>query len=333
MRDRLYKSLRALGSTKLTLVCVVLAGTIALLGESAPWSVGTAVAVPFGLMFVNLTVAVATNGKLRSRVGLLGFHLALACFVLLLALDRMMAFYGHVEITEGADFDPRLVTAEAGPLHPWKLDGIGFTQGGFEIAYAPKMKRRETRSRVFLSDPAAPREIVVGDDDPLVIGDYRFYTSFNKGFAPVLGYMNPQGVVLRGAVHLPSYPLNSFNQGNEWTVPGSEQKIKIWLHLPEPVYRPEDVWRFRMPEDATLVVIQGDRRHELRPGESVPLSGGRLRYEELRSWMGYTISYNPLVPWMIGAAVVALGFLLMHMLLSFRAVPWSGTEGHGANAV
>jgi cytochrome c biogenesis protein len=323
MPSQLIGAVRALGSLKVTLVGVAAAGAVALTGIETGFPVGPAIALPFALLTVNLLAAIMSGPKLRRQAGLLGFHLALAVLAALAAVDRLAALNGHVEVTEGSDFDPALVEARIGPWHPWGLERVRFRQGTFEIGYGPGVKRRETVSRVYLADEAgAWRPVAVGDDRPLVAEGYRFYTSFNKGFAPLISFVDGQGAVHRGAVHLPSYPLNYYKQGNAWTPPGSPRPVKLWLRLPEQVFKEEEAWAFGKPEGARLVVIDGARRVELTPGESTALAGGRLRYEELRTWMGYTISYNPLVSWMAGAIVVGVLSLLAHTLAKTLRLPW-----------
>ncbi|MFQ5618243.1 MAG: hypothetical protein ACE5FR_04655 [Rhodospirillales bacterium] len=324
---------RALASLWVTLAGLAAAAVVALAGQGGALPVGIYIALPFAVLFLNLVAALATTPALRRQGGLLAFHLALAGLALLIAADRLMAFYGHVEVSEGAAFDPALVEASAGPLHPWRLDEVRFAQGSFEIAYDPGMKRRGTVSEIFV--PAGRigwQRVVVGDDRPLIAAGYRFYTSFNKGFAPLLTYVTPDGLAHSGAVHLPSYPLNYFKQGNDWVLPGTEEHVKLWLHVPQPVYDEARSWRFAKPKDARLVLIEGGRRHELRPGQSVRIHGGLLRYDALRSWMGYTISYNPLVPWMLAA--VALGVLAFawHAVTKLRGTPWDPEPPRGGYA-
>lgn len=216
-------------------------------------------------------------------------------------------------------FDPALVKAEAGPLHPWRLDEVAFLQGPFDISYLPGMKRRETVSTVRV--PAGEgrwREMAMGDDVPLIVGHYRFYTAFNNGFAPVLAYTDPAGRAMMGSVHFPSYPLNDGNQANEWTPPG-RAPVQLWPSLAEPVYDEDAPWRFRRPENPVLVVIDGETRHELRPGGSVRLAGGgELGFVELRSWMGYTISASLFGPWLLAAAIAAGLALAAHLFLKMR---------------
>jgi cytochrome c biogenesis protein len=323
-----WRAARAMASLRVTLAGLIAAAVVALIGQDGTWPIGVYIALPFAVLFVNLVAAVATNPALRAQGGLLGFHLALAGLALLVAADRLTAFYGHVEVTEGTAFDPTLVEANAGPFHRPGLDRIRFTQGGFEIHYAPGMKRRKTFSTVYLADGAS-RAVTVGDDSPLVAGGYRFYTTFNKGFAPVVTFIAADGTAHSGSIHLPSYPLNYYKQGNEWEIPGTGVRMKLWLHIPSPVYAEDRAWRFRKPEDATLVLVDGQRRHELRPGDVIEVGGGMLRYEELRSWMGYTISYNPLISWILAAAAVAAFCLLWHSIARFRRSAWDRGERKG----
>ena len=327
MTDRFSNLLRPLASLWLTLACLAVAAILVLAGQYGEWRAGILVALPFSILFMNLLAALAYNPILRRQAGLLGFHLALAILALLVALDRLMSLNGHVEITEGTAFDSRLVEAEAGPLHPWRLHQVQFRQGDFEIDYAPNVKRRKTYSRVTLpATDNSSRDVVVGDDNPLIVGGYRFYTSFNKGFAPVLSYVDTNGRQHRGSVHLPSYPLNYFNQGNEWHLPDGSAALKLWLHIPEPVYDETRHWTFHKPENASLVLIDGEDRFELRAGEAQQLAGGLVRYEGLRSWMGYTISYNPLMPWMLATIFIGVLCLAWHIWRRICRAPWDTVD-------
>jgi len=309
------QTLRVIGSHNATLALLGLMAlaVIAGLGEgvtTADW-----VALPLAGLFVNLLAALAAQTTLKAQPMLFAFHAMLAVLVLLIGADRLTALNGRVEITEGAMFDPAQAEVEAGPLHPNRLGEVAFVQGGFEIRYDPGMKRRDTVSEVRIPDAAGGwREAEVGDDDPLIVGDYRFYTSFNKGFAPVITYTDAEGRSASGAIHMPSYPLNAHNQGNDWTPPGREP-LKLWLSIPEPVYDEDAAWTFRRPKDPVLVVIDGDQRVELRPGQGTALDvGGHLRFDNLRIWMGYTITANRFSAWMMAVAITACLALAVHLL-------------------
>ena len=313
----------ALASLWLTLACLVAAAAIAVAGRVFEAPIAEPIAAPFAMLCLNLLAALAVSGTLRRQSGLLGFHLALAALAALAAADRLVSLDGRVEVTEGAAFDAALVEADAGPLHPWRLDRVRFVQGGFEIRYGPGMRRRDTDSQVLVPQAGGGwREVVVGDDRPLVAGGYRLYTSFNKGLALRLTYFDAAGAAHSGAIHLPSYPLNHFRQGNDWTLPDGSAAVKLWLSMPRAIYDEAAAWRFRTPDDAVLVVIDDDGRRELRPGGSLAVGHGRLRYDGIGTWMGYTIAYAPLAPWMLAAAAVAVVCLGWHAAGKFRRLSW-----------
>jgi len=328
MNQTLVALLRPIGSHGVTLVLLGAVALVVVAGLVAGVPVADWIALPLAGLFVNLAAALAAHGTLRAQPMLFAFHAMLAVLVLLVGADRLTALRGHVEVTEGAMFDPALAELDAGPLHPWALDKVSFVQGGFEIRYAPGMKRRETVSQLRIPDAAGQwHEATVGDDDPLIVGNYRFYTSFNKGFAPVLTYTATSGASATGAVHMPSYPLRDFDQGNDWTPPGGAP-LKLWLSISEPVYKPDEAWVFRKPEDPVLVVVEGDQRHELALGQATALAGGAaIRFEGLRTWMGYTITANLFNAWMVAIAVAAGLALVVHRWTRFApAAAGAGSE-------
>ncbi|HYH22172.1 MAG TPA: hypothetical protein VD995_26485 [Azospirillum sp.] len=307
-----------------TLVWMAAAGLILAAGLALDAPVGAWLALPcFGLC-VNLAAALGVNERLRRQPGLLVFHVGLAVLALLAAAGRLTALNGTVEVTQGTPFEAGHVEGRAAPLHPWRLDRVGFVQGPFSIGYDPGMLRRHTRSTVHV--PVADggwESVEIGDDRPLKMFGYRFYTSPNKGYAVVLTHIAADGASRTGAVHLPSYPLNEHRQANRWPMPGGPV-VDLWLHMPEPVLDENAAWSFRLPEEATLVVEAGGARHELKPGQEVPIGAARLRYDELRAWMGYTVFYDPTLPWLAAAALVASAGLGWHAVGKIRAVSGDG---------
>ena len=59
-----------------------------------------------------------------------------------------------------------------------------------------------------------------------------------------------------------------------------------------------------------LTVRVHGRRFELQPGETADVPGRRLTYAQLGSWVGYRISYDPTMPWLIATVVAAVASLL-----------------------
>jgi cytochrome c biogenesis protein ResB len=313
-----------LASLELTLALMAAVLAVLCWSRVTDREVGRILVVPFALLFVNLAAAVAHHQTLRRQVGLLVFHLGLAMLALVAAVGRLLALDGHVEVAEGTPFDVANVVSEAAPFHPFGLAGASFVQGPFTIDYEPGMHRRHTRSTVYVAEGGTGwRQAVVGDDHPLLIGGYRLYTTANKGFAPILTWIDADGREQTGAFHLPSYPANDDRQGNEWALPDGSGSVVLWLEMPTPVLDEHAAWSFHVPADARLAVVNGERRDVLVPGQSIALGQGRLRYERLSSWMGYAIFYDPTLPWLLAAALVAFCGLGWHALRNVRAmVKW-----------
>jgi len=309
-----------LASLKLTLLLLAVAGGILLHAVITERDVGQVIAVPFFGLCLNLFAALAVSDRLRRQGGLLVFHLGLALLAGLAGVGRLLAYTGEAEVTEGSLFSGDMVGERAGPLHGWLGRDVTFLQGGFTINYAPGMTRRDTRSEVFVRDGAGDwQRRIVGDDTPLVLDGYRFYTTHNKGFAPELRFTAADGATMGGAVHLPGYPLNEDRQGNTVVLPGTGQKVVLWLNLPEPLYDVEGTWRFRAPDSHTLILNTGTRREEMLPGDRIAFAGGQLEYVGLRTWMGYAVYYDPTLPWMAAAVAVAVAGLAWHAVGGMRA--------------
>jgi cytochrome c biogenesis protein len=280
--------------------------------------------LPLGLLALNLLAALASNPVFRQQTPLLVFHLSLLTIVLLVAAGRLSYLKGELELAEGEEFGGTLTAFEAGPWHPFHLDKLHFANNGFSIAYAPGQRRLGTRNRVSYTDAdGAPQQAEIGDTTPLVLQGYRFYTTPNKGFAPTFLW-HPSGASepILGAVHLPSYPANEYRQSQEWTLPGSGIKLWTQLSFDEAIIDPDKASEFRLPKQYQLIVRIGDARHELQPGQSVELPGGRLIYAGLLTWMGYTVFYDWTIHWLLATCVVAVLALGWHFWQKFAARPW-----------
>jgi cytochrome c biogenesis protein len=275
------------------------------------------------LLSAQLLLALVVHPALRRQAGLLVLHLGLLALVLAAAVGRLMALDGRFELTEGVPFEPVLLEAQAGPWHRDGLARLQFRHAGFDIDYAPGRKRGPTRNRVEWTDTdGRPQRAVIGDHRPLVLGGYRLYTSPNKGFAPVLTWQPDGGTPQTGAIHLPSYPAHELKQSQDWTLPDGRT---VWVHLPiaEALIDPTGPAQFKLPTQRTLVLRlggpDGERRLELAPGESADIGGGRVTYRELRSWMGYRVAYDPSLPWLLAAALLAVAGLAAHYAQRFVA--------------
>ncbi len=254
---------------------------------------------------LNLFAALAVHPAFRRQLPLLVFHLALFALVLLAAWGKLTALDGRFELTQGVAFDGELIESNAGPLHRNGLARLDFRHAGFDIDYAPGRQRGATRNPVTWRDAGGTaHSAVIGDHRPLIFDGYRFYTSSNKGFAPWLTWRPDAGEPISGTVHLPAFPMHELRQSADWTLPNGQ---RVWLKLDfaEMLIDPSKAAQFRMPEAHRLVLHVGTLEAELAPRESLKLPGGTLVYEGLRTWMGYRVSYDPTLPWLLAAALLA----------------------------
>jgi len=302
------------GSLRSTLALFALLACVVLLRPAlAP------LAVVIGLLALNLGAALVVHPAFRRQLPLLVAHLALLALVLLVAAGRLLALDGRFELTQGEPFDGMLLDGQAGPLHVSRLQQLHFRHEGFEIDYAPGRKRGATRNAVvWVDDEGQPRSAVIGDHHPLLLQGHRIYTSPNKGFAPLLRWVPEQGEAQLGAVHLPSFPAQELHQSRAWTLPDGREAW-VMLQINQTLIDPLQATRFEMPRDFRLVVRIGEQRAELAPGQALQVPGGKLVFEELRTWMGYRVAYDPTLPWLLAAALLAALALGVHYLQKFRS--------------
>ncbi len=318
--------LRLAASLRLTVVLIVLLAVAVAFsfdqGVPATWTL----ALPLGAMAVNLLAAVATHPTFRRQTWLLAFHLALIALLLLVATGRLIYLRGTLELSQGEVFAGNLLKSEAGPLHPWRLAAAAFTHDGFEIDYAPGLRRGPTRHPVrWRDEDGRPHRAVIGDQTPLVLHGYRFYTTSNKGFAARVTWRPDRGGAHSGTLHFPSFPVFEFDQNVDWTLPDTATRIRLSLELPAGLIDAERASTLRPPVRHALKVAYADGELLLQPGQSLRLADGELAYEGLGTWMGYTVHYDPTLPWLLAAALIAVVALSAHFWRKFAARPWRPT--------
>ncbi|HET9978634.1 MAG TPA: cytochrome c biogenesis protein ResB [Burkholderiaceae bacterium] len=308
-----HRLLAHVGSLRTALVLMALLGGVVFAAPTAPW-IGAAL----GALALNLCAALIVHPLLRRNAPLLVFHLALLAVVLLAGLGRLARLDGRFELVAGEPFDGQLIDHEAGPLYVQRLQRLAFRQDGFTIDYAPGRQRGATRNAVaWLDADGRTQRAVIGDHRPLVIDAHRVYTTSNKGFAPLLQWRPERGDALRGAVHLPSYPMHELTQSREWTLPDG-RAVWVQLQFDETPIAPDAAAQFRLPAVHRLVVRVGEQRAELVAGAAMALPGGVLVYEGLRPWMGYRVTHDPSLPWLLAASLLAALSLAVHYVVKFR---------------
>lgn len=320
------KVLRRLASLKLTLLILLALGTGIIVTYRSETQTAWPLVLPLGLCAINLMAAMASNGAFRRQLPLLLFHLALLSIIVLVGIGRLTYLKGQLELVEGQEFDGVLTQQESGPWHSNRLAQVHFANAGFSIDYAAGIQRGKTQNKVqYLDAKGASHEVVIGDNTPMVFQGYRFYTSFNKGFAPIfLWHSNSSpGAPLLGSINLPAYPIHEYRQALEWMLPGTQIKAWTMLQFDEVILDPAQPSFFRLPEKHRIVMRIGQQRWQLVPGQAIDLPQGRLEYQGLRSWMGYTVFSDWTIHWLLAACMLAVGALGWHFWRKFSARPWN----------
>jgi len=319
--------LRRLASLKFTLVGMLLLAGAAMMSYGNPVDVSEWVlVVPLALLGLNLAAAIITNPRINRQSGLLVFHVCLLSTVLMAGVGRLTHLDAHIEIAKDEVFHKdSLLEINQGPWHRGNLEKVAFTQGGFTVDYEAGLKRGLTHSAVFLPVPGGGVvEQDIGDDRPLILERYRFYTTHNKGFAPVLTWLPKNGQPITGRINMPSYPLYDYKQDNHWTPPGTEEKIKFWLQLDTGLTLDESWVLDGRNSTGVLVVSTGDKREELKPGDEVQLAEGRLRYEAMTTWMGYRVFYDPTLQWLFWITIIGVIGLSHFFWTRISLKDWQG---------
>jgi cytochrome c biogenesis protein ResB len=324
----LYRLSAHFGSLRSTLALMGLLAAVVLAQPSAPL-----LGLVFAALGINLLAALVVHPLLRRRLPLLVFHLALLALLLLVGTGRLLRMDGRFELLQGVPFDGQLMEHEAGALYVPRLAQAALRNEGFTIEYAAGRRRGATRNNVTWRDGAGTlQRAVIGDHRPLVVDGHRVYTTSNKGFAPVLRWLPAGGgEPVLGAVHLPSFPMHELRQSREWTLP-DDRAVWLMLKFDDTLLAPDAPGQFRLPPVHHLVLRMGDSRIELAPGQAWRIDGGTLVYEGLRTWMGYRVSHDPTLPWLLAASLIAALSLALHYLQLIRAarVPASAASASGA---
>jgi cytochrome c biogenesis protein len=315
--------LARVASTRLTRVLLALLAAAIIVGSRNEALAPVLLALALAALALNFVAAIIARPIFRRQAPLLVVHLALFAVVVLVGLGQLTRLSGRFELTQGVPFDGTLMDRDAGPWHRSQLDRVVFRHDGFEIEYAPGLKRGRTRNAVqWLDELGGVQRAVIGDHEPLVLRGYRFTTTPNKGFAPVFTWQaNRSREIVQGAVHLPSYPAHQLRQARAWALPDGGE---IWIKLAseEMLIDPDRPGAFQLPRVKDVIVRMDEARAEMRVGDTVELPGGRLHYAGLRTWMGYRVFHDWTLPWLLVASTLAALALGLHFWLRFRGEPW-----------
>lgn len=312
----------ALASLRLTLFSLVLllAAVVYIYDDQGEADATLPLVLPLSMLSINLLAAMVTNKAFRRQLPLLLFHLALLAIIVLVAIGRMTYLRATSEVVTGGEHQAML-RIQAGPWHWGAKDEVHFENLGFKIEYKPGLQRDTTVNKVRWRDESGiPRTMEIGDQVPLVIRGYRFYTSSNKGFAALFRWEPNGGKAELGSINFPGYPTNKDQQTSTWHLGNDELRIK--LNIPEQLIDPDAASSFRLPDRHDVTIDFSWRVAVLQPGESVLIPAGRLVYVGLSTWMGYNVFYDWTMPWLLAACALAVLALGWHFWGKFSLRPW-----------
>lgn len=318
-RGKAIRLLAGLGSPRWMLAFFVFAFAGALTAIHRPAWLTAAWAPPLAVFALSLVAAVVTNPRFRRDMPLLGLHLGLLALVVLIVYSRLTYLDGAVTLTQGTAFSGALLSQHRGPLHPDRLDGLRFVNEGVYEVHEPNATRPAMFNRVRWWDSAGRSHVFdITDNAPLQLAGYRIFQTRNRGYSAVLAWQAAGGEEDVGSVQLSAG--SGFAAANTLRLAdGREVWIMLDANPPPPLpigQRRDNLGAGDIDRSLTLRV--GERRETLRPGESMDLGSGRLRYLELNTWMGYRFVYDVAVYWMAAAVAVAIG----SMIWFYARVAW-----------
>lgn len=309
----LVSKLASLVTTVIAMACLLLSALVVPRSDAIALSW---LALPIGLLAVNLFAAILTNRAFRLQSALLLFHVGLFGILLLAGGGVLTRLDARVEIVEGERFDPeRVQVVSAGWLYPGGFDAIDFVQGPVAVDYRDGLQRGRTQSEVRAAEGGTA--MVIGDRRGLVAGGHRLLATFNKGYALLFEWRGDDGSRGLVAINLPSYPEYEWRQRNDWRTPAGEPLIvELVLGNRVPDSGP---WTLSSLDPAYTVALERDDGSTLRlaEGRTVRLQGGTLTVADLRLWMGYRIDYDPFLPWLLATALLTLAALGWHFQRKF----------------
>ena len=91
-------------------------------------------------------------------------------------------------------------------------------------------------------------------------------------------------------------------------------QVNLWLHLEWDKDRyPIDKPFILSPGDSPTVVFRFDNERHVRTlGEPLLIQGGSIEIVSTNVWMGYQVTYDPLMSWLAAVAIMAAILLVTH---------------------
>ena len=316
--------LTRLASLKLTFIFLVSLLLAIMIAYNGDLSYVFLLATPLVLLSLNLLAAIITNKTFQNNLPLLLFHLTLLATVILVALSRLTYLDGHVGLNEGEDFTGKFDGQNHGLFHQFTLKPGDFTNIAVQLDFTPLVAVTAVRSRVLVHDGSKTHEFVVGEHQPLVINNYRFYVTRNVGYSAVFSWQPVTGNNKKqtGTINFPPFLMNQFSQTNTWEIPHTDKNLWFMLQPEDDILVEQKSVQLTPPENHYLVIRYGEQRQKIKAGQELKLPEGVLTYHGLRTWMGFKVHYDPFKAYLLATSILTVLCLAWFFWQKFTRKSW-----------
>jgi len=316
-----------LASLKLTFFLLILLLVVIVITHNAELSYVTFLSLPLFLLCANLVAAIISNKAFQQNLPLLYFHLTLLATVVLIALSQLTFLEGWVELNEGETFTGKLDGQTQGIFHQFNLQQGDFTNLAVQLEFTPLVAITAIRSRVLTSINEQEQEIVIGEQKPLLIRNYRFYVTRNVGYSAEFTWQafNTEGkhaAPETGTLNFPPFLSNEFGQTNQWQPANSQAELWFLLQPESDILAERKPTQLTLPQNHHLVIRHGEQRHIVRAGQQLKLADGALTYHGLRTWMGYKVHYDPYKSYLLACSILTVLCLAWFYWQKFTRKSW-----------
>ena len=297
----------------------------------------------------------AEKGHLLREGGSLVFHTAFYVLLVSVILGQLLGFKGQVGIVEGQSWtDSPLSYWTYQPGRWWQPSdhpGFGLTLDKFDIDWERSLRfagqPKLFLSHVTITEPdGTTHKDTVGGNDPLVVDGMKIH-QLDWGYAVRVVVKDHGKVVHDGFVTMQTSKDGPFYQGAV-KAPSADPDIGLnvyfWPYAPNRDGKPQltgapwadapllafEEYRGDLRPDVSQNVNKLDKTFleskgagALRPGQGTELGDGVVvTFPEWRRWVGFQVSRQPTIPFLLlGAGLVLLG--LLPALYAYRRRLWA----------
>lgn len=271
-----------------------------------------------GILAVIMTVTVIWHWqRLVKQPGMLVFHISLAAVLAALLIAPLYRVNAYFELAEGQTFQGEFILYEAGSWHVVDKHRWHLTQGTIQVNYKRDDLGKSINS--VLNDEQNNSQKPIRFLQPVNIDGFRITPTGNMGYSAILTYSYKDGRQQHGVVNFPGYPTSRTNQTNRFLSPET-QETHVRLNLVNPPYRKDQPWSLDLSENTTVTIEHDWLKFNLKPGDVGTLPNGRLHFNKLVRWLGYSAVYDPFAPFIFFSALVSLLAIFWHVFkMSFKS--------------